>query len=498
MLSSNRFKFLNQVNTLPNRGGWNNSGIEKLWLYNLHYFDDLNAIGASERLDWHKSLINRWISENRPTYGVGWEPYPTSLRLVNWVKWLLDGNTPPNSFLQSLVIQARWLAKRIERHILGNHLFANAKALIFAGLFFDDAESTRWFDCGLKIISEELHEQVLRDGGNFERSPMYHIIFLEDLLDLINLANAYPAKIPKKYIDEWRGKAGRMLYWLKIMCHPDGEISFFNDSAAGIAPSPEIINEYASRLNIILTDDQDLAEKKLAIAELSDSGYIRLNQPNAVAFLDVARIGPDYLPGHAHADTLAFELSLFGKRVVVNGGCSQYGTGPDRQNERSTRAHSTVEIDGENSSEVWSGFRVARRAYPQGLSVEKSEESISVVCEHDGFSRLRGKPTHRRTWEFSYGRLVIRDQIFGDFSYAISRFHLHPEAHITRIDDNKLAIQLQGCAHSIQFFVLSGELKIEDSFYSPEFGIRIHSWCVTVYMKAGADSLMEISWCDNE
>jgi hypothetical protein len=34
-----------------------------------------------------------------------------------------------------------------------------------------------------------------------------------------------------------------------------------------------------------------------------------------VLILDVAPVGPDYLPGHAHADTLSFELSLFGQRA---------------------------------------------------------------------------------------------------------------------------------------------------------------------------------------
>ena len=79
--------------------------------------------------------------------------------------------------------------------------------------------------------------------------------------------------------------------------------------------------------------------------------------------LDVASIGPDYLPGHGHADTLSFEMSLFGKRTLVNRGISQYGI-EVRQVERGTAAHNTVVINNENSSEVWSGFRVARRARP--------------------------------------------------------------------------------------------------------------------------------------
>ena len=85
-----------------------------------------------------------------------------------------------------------------------------------------------------------------------------------------------------------------------------------------------------------------------------------------MALLDVAPVGPDYLPGHAHADTLSFELSLFGQRVLVNSGTSQYEAGPERSRQRGTAAHNTVIVDGHDSSEVWAGFRVARRASSRG------------------------------------------------------------------------------------------------------------------------------------
>ena len=64
-------------------GDWNAAERDKLWLYNLHYFDDLNAAQANQRTVWHRALIDRWIADNPPGQGNGWEPYPTSLRIVN-------------------------------------------------------------------------------------------------------------------------------------------------------------------------------------------------------------------------------------------------------------------------------------------------------------------------------------------------------------------------------------------------------------------------------
>ena len=57
---------------------------------------------------------------------------------------------------------------------------------MFAGLFFQGGETSVWYKTGHKIISNELSEQILSDGGNFELSTMYHSIILEDLLDLYN------------------------------------------------------------------------------------------------------------------------------------------------------------------------------------------------------------------------------------------------------------------------------------------------------------------------
>jgi hypothetical protein len=66
----------------------------------------------------------------------------------------------------------RALAGQLEYHLLGNHLFADAKALIFLGAFFAGAEAEAWLTHGLLILARELPEQVLADGGHFERSPM--------------------------------------------------------------------------------------------------------------------------------------------------------------------------------------------------------------------------------------------------------------------------------------------------------------------------------------
>ena len=494
MLGPSHFCFLNKEQQLDFPSDWNASDKDKLWLYNLHYFDDINAIDSEKRCVWHETLIQRWIEENPPTNGNGWEPYPTSIRIVNWIKWQLAGHSLSNEGLQSLSTQIRWLKQRIEWHILGNHIIANAKALIFSGLLFDGQEARCWLNAGLKIIKHELPEQVLPDGGHFERSPMYHAIILEDLLDLINLTIVFPGKIDSSLVSIWKDYVGKMLCWLQIMCHPDGEISFFNDAALGVSPPLEKLSAFAIQLGIN-TNYPEKFHKSSTVRHLNASGYVRLQSNKAVALLDTAPIGPDYLPGHAHADTLSFELSLFGQRVIVNGGTSRYGCGDSiRMEERSTPAHNTVAINGENSSEVWGGFRVARRSYPFDLEIENRTKSAFVTCAHNGYQRLPGKPVHKREWLLAENSLEIHDRIQGTFQSAIAYFHFHPDTRIIGSTEDVWILELKS-GERVKIRTARGIAHIIPGFYAPEFGIRNTSSCLAVELKRGC-SEVQISWGD--
>jgi len=422
--SPTRRAFLGVEREVDSPGAWSDETCSRLWLYNLHYFDDLVARDAEERAAWHRAEVARWIAQNPPAEGPGWEPYPTSLRIVNWVRWRLAGEELPAVVRHSLAVQARYLRENLEHHLLGNHLLANAKALVFAGATFRGREAEGWLRQGLAILRRELREQVLSDGGHFERSPMYHSIVLADLLDLLNLFATYGGELPPAChaaAEEWKRVAQAMRRWLAAMCHPDGEIALFNDAAFGVAPAPAELEGYARRLG--------LGPSPLPHAgalHLASSGYLRLELGEALAFLDVGEIGPSYLPGHAHADSLGFELSLGGKRFLVDSGTSLYEEGPERLRQRGTAAHNTVEVDGVDSSEVWASFRVARRAAPHGLEIDESPDGFEIACGHDGYLRLPGRVYHQRRWRLEAGALHVLDRLEGRFKRATARYHLHP------------------------------------------------------------------------
>ncbi len=469
-----QFKFLNETYSLK-VVGWDDKSISKLWRYNLHYFDYLlQNKNSVNQIDHYLKLIEKWIDDNPFGKGTGWEPYPTSLRIINWIKWhwFCDGLSEKAKL--SLWNQIRWLQNRPEYHLLGNHLFINAKALLFASAFFRLDSNSKYFRESISILNKELKEQFLSDGAHFELSPMYHSLAMEDLLDLMSISNKVPNNFPS---NEILRKYYKGMAWLETMIYNNGELSHFNDCANGIAPKYLDLKDYAIKLGIA---EKSLCNNKLHFHQ--ESGFVVYKDEKSHLIADFGKIGPDYLPGHAHADTLSFELAVNGERIVVNSGTSLYGSSVDRLLQRGTGAHSTIQIDMENSSEVWSGFRVARRAVPFNIQVNSNIESdneISFQASHNGYLRSKNKAIHTRKFKLSNNTWNIEDEISGNGNTVVSRFYLHPEIEVrknaTGMIFSKNHIDLIDFKYDCKL-----ELKLIDTFYHDQFGVNKANKCIQV------------------
>ena len=245
-IETREFRFLNVTHLPSGHIPWSTTEFSRLWLYHLNYCDflnvDLRAFVRRFHLRRALDVALDWCTQNTTGMEVGWEPYPLSLRIVNWLKFLMrnaeraealgEGKTL-QALLANLRIQALALEARLETHLLANHLMKNIKALMFAGALLGAPESSRWWAKGEKLLKRELAEQILADGGHFERSPMYHAEALEDLLDIRTLASACGCVM--KSAPQLSACIPQMAAFLRCMLHPDGEIPLFNDSALGIA-----------------------------------------------------------------------------------------------------------------------------------------------------------------------------------------------------------------------------------------------------------------------
>ncbi|WP_235299296.1 heparinase II/III family protein [Portibacter marinus] len=456
------FSFLNLTHSFSERVDWNFSKFGKLWTYHLNYFDFL--LQKDSNLEHSISLLTDFY-QNYCNLKDGLEPYPTSLRIINLIKFVgvYHLNIP---LLDKLIaLDTKRLEKNLEYHLLANHLLENAFALIFTSYYLKDE---RLYQKSKKLLLKELEEQILNDGAHYERSPMYHLIIFRRLLDLILLLNLNPWK-GKEIQNTLEDFAGKMQSWLTQMTFSNGCLPHFNDSARNSSLTPLVLNKYFSSLKI----------RKQNIA-LYSSGFRKLSSPEMECVVNVGNITPAYQPGHAHADSLSFVMNIRNKPFIVDTGISTYEKNKRRHSERSTAAHNTVTIKGENSSDVWSGFRVGKRANTRIIIASDDH----IQAEHDGFKKFN--IIHRRSWIKEIGSMRIIDLLRDSKIRGCATLHFHPDISIEKVE--KKRILFDGACIELS----TDQFKIEDYQFASAFNQLITAKCIKVTFSNKLETL--VNW----
>ncbi|GAB5534165.1 MAG: heparinase II/III family protein [Rubricoccaceae bacterium] len=447
------FSFLGATRDLGWPIDWRAEDMPLLWQFNLHYAHYLDGLGPEEQA----TLMQSWIAGNPVGQGVGWHPYPTALRIINWCGAEPSVLSQPDVAF-SLYQQAGYLWRGMEFYHPGNHLIENARALVLVGAAFgEQGEAPRWRAHGLSVLRRETPEQVLSDGGYFERSPMYHVLMTEAYLDVLNTLP--PNHSDRPWVEE---TVKRMVSALQTMCHPDGEVALFNDAALGVSPPPATVLDYAARL---------LGRVPEAAAQLETTGLYRYEGGSFCLLVDGGPIGPDHLPAHAHADMFTYELSVGGLRFVTDTGVSEYA-GPHRAYERSTAAHNTLEVDGTDHAECWGSFRVARRYPPRSVSAAGGSKEWVFEGSFDGYASLLGDNLAiKRRVHASPETIEVVDEVSGHGDHeAVSRIHLHPAVSVTEVGPRRLRLEREG--HAVTLDVGEGTLTQTTTYYAERFGVR--------------------------
>jgi len=406
-LGDTRIELLARSFDLERETDWHSARHGPLFAYHLHQHDYLRLDAFTPRSRARRMID--WIRHHRS--GVGWDPHPISLRLLVWGKLLLSPaalelEAPERAtLLASMADQAETLRRGIELRLQANHLLSNRIALVWAGLLLDHPRGQLWLEQATPLL-REIDSQIHSDGGHEERSPMYHALLLESLLDLLNLSCATPERAPAGLIETLRGTAVRMLSALETWTHPDGRIALFGDSGFDIAAEPIALRRYAERLDVVAPLDG--APGSSASCELPQTGFARLRRGRATLIASLSGPAPAHQPGHAHCDALAFELSFDATRCVTDTGLYEYEVGPRRERARATTSHATISIDGEEQAEIWSAHRVGGRPVVDrfgGNGVDRVEAS----CR----SWSRPRTAHRRLFLLDSEGVTILDRIEG-------------------------------------------------------------------------------------
>ena len=415
-LLDDKFTFLNIDSEFIS---WNDTEKGMLWAYNLNYMDYLNQkdISYNEGKRWINKFIDDLLNNK-----IGLDPYPIALRGINWIKFIskhkneIDQGTLTR-WNNSLYSQYCLLSKKLEYHLLGNHLLEDAYSLFMAAIYFEDKSL---FKKASNLLLKELKEEILSDGAHYEQSPMYHCILLDRLLDCYNISRNNKRFAEQDAINTQLAKyASLMLGHLESIIYSDKTIPLLNDSAYGIAPEPIEIFEYAIAL--------DLNWESIPLKEC---GYRKFKNDNIEAIIDVGNIASSYQPGHTHADVFNYELRINDIPFIIDTGISTYTNSLRRQYERSTAAHNTVSVDNKDMHEVWGGFRVGKRAKVK--IIEECRNSIKA--SHNGYG---DRYIHTRTFSLIDDGLSITDEITNNAN-AVSYIHLSPETVILSTTKNEI------------------------------------------------------------
>ncbi|MFN2607543.1 MAG: heparinase II/III family protein [Acidimicrobiales bacterium] len=452
-----RFRFLDQAVDLGWPPDWAPPGVPRLWSYHLHYAEWAWSFAAHPDRPWAQAAFARLWRSWRVSTTFGrwdeWSPYVASLRawaLCATFGELAAGTPLEAAMIHDLRVHLGYLRRHLELDVGGNHLVKNLKALVGLGVFLGD---DRTVAAAVRRMADQLPLQVLADGGHYERSPSYHCQVLGDLLDVGGLLAA-AGRPPVEGLDD---AVVSMRRWLAAMRLPDGDVPLLNDCT--------LVGTH--RLDLLAPAPPPPPGDGLVA--LRDSGYVVARRGRLHLVADAGPPCPPELPAHAHADCLTFVLAVDGRRLVVDGGTSTYEAGARRDHERSTAAHNTVEVDGENQTEVWGAFRAGRRAR---ASLERASgggtRDVEIVGGHDGYRRLPGGVTHRRAWVVGTDRLDVTDRLDGGGRHrVVTRWHLAPGTDARVVDGGRVAIGgAELCFEGV------GTVVVEPSEVATGFGRR--------------------------
>lgn len=465
--------------------------IEKLWVYNLNYFNwlisDKYGTLSNEQACF---LVLDWISQNTDELSEPWEPYPLSKRITAWTKWLDGGKIPQDiasAMKSSIILQLKRLYLDLEYHNQANHLLENLRGFV-AGCRYIIINAHNLFtnelEYQLENVLDELITQIsmqfLNDGAHYERSPMYHCEMLEAIEDIssnVSILKKQLFLLPS--ILEKLGKLEqtcskllpKMDNWLELMTMPDGEVAQFNDCER-VFGIEHTFNEHTELL--------------------SSSGFFVRHKDNNSFIMSCGEPSPSYQPGHTHCDIFSYELAVNGNRIIIDTGCGSYQNKNIRQLCRETEAHNLPLIQHQEQSDIWESFRIGKRAKIAKRTYDKDNKALEVIIE-DQYSQVLERQVVFSTNKVKIYDTLLKRTMTGCF---ISLIHLAPgikiESQFKDKDKNLIECVLpKGQKFSI---ITEANVRISDYISFPEFGKSISAKMLTLSNKESETIDYAIKW----
>ncbi len=435
---------------------WMPGGAPDFWIAGLHRFNwlrDLRAVGTDTARRRARGWMSDWIDRNRRWHPVAWRPDTISSRIAAWLgHYDFFASSADEEFRQrmlaSIEAQARHLARALPGEARGGALFSSLRGLIAAAASLPGCSPL--LPRALRLLEQEIEQQIFADGGHAERSPGQHLIVLRDLIDMRTALLAGNQPPPANLVSA----IDRLGPMLRFYRHGDGGLALFNGSTEN---NPMLID-------LVLTQS---GAKGRAPLSAPYAGFQRLVSNRTLVIVDCGAPPAAGYDQRAHAGCLSFEMSVGKQRVIVNCGAMTGENADWRQALGASAAHSTVTIADRNLTEVLDAGGLGRRPRDVTCQREEGGGNVWVDASHDGYAEVSGIRNRRRLYLASGGaELRGEDVLAGPAGVAFAvRFHLHPAVQASMVEGGQAALLKLPSGEGWQLRASGGALSLEESVY---------------------------------
>jgi hypothetical protein len=361
-----------------------------------------------------------------------------------------------------------------------NHLVGEAAGVFIASVCFDDLEQMRSYGKrAYDILCREIIRQHYEDGVNKEQALHYQVFGLWFFLLAGLLGQTNGVEFPDVY---WK-MLEKSVNFIAAMTNSDCSVPNIgdNDDGKAVVLTESEMDECHSLLVIsaILFNGADLKAKAGIFDEASfwllgekgreqyehleivepaglsekfqQGGYYILKSngtTHATLIFDCGPLGFESIAAHGHADSLSLILSAYGQPYFIDTGSYIYiADNPYRNYFRSTGAHNTIVVDGQNQSEIVGAFLWTHKADSFVDEWISNKQYDKISGWHNGYHRLKDPVTHKRVIKFDKQREII---IINDYLEMKSRheveqyFHLAPQCRLKKFDKKNWEISTSG------------------------------------------------------
>ncbi|MBK9109313.1 MAG: alginate lyase family protein [Saprospiraceae bacterium] len=423
---------------------WSFQGYGKLWNYHLQYLEVLmdDSLASDLRMQWLLNLSQQLIQGSLKQ-----EPYPVSMRIIYSLQFLSKYPASDPIIKTAIQTQIAYLEDNLETHLSGNHLMENYLSLVFAHMALRHPTKLNYF---VNNLIKELDSQILDDGAHYELCLSYHAAIFCRLSGIIQLLRNSEYDAQRLMILE--GYAGKMYTWMNSITLGFNIFPLINDSVAWPLENWMAIRKLAMEMGL---DHKNL--------HLSDSGYRWLHNEPYQLLMRTAPFLVQHQPGHQHADYLNICLYLGTEPILIDPGISTYEGNEERLKQRGTSNHNLiVENLEDNQSEIWSAFRMGRRAKVKCIESgpEKLYSKVRWYQGHVHHRRIEKVIDGLQIWD-TFESTKLKDQ------KGIAIFHF--DGAVGEIKVDSASIHLVEKAITFHFF---GAESITKQTYLQNFGFN--------------------------